>query len=758
MATLITTNDFGGDKEKLDKEPTYSPEEVDKVNQQWSAYTRARDAGHLDWVREARKFDDFYYGKQWDDNILQALNAQKRPAQTFNLVLSTVNAVVGEYIKSRQDINFVPQGKGANQDTAKSLRFLFKQIALNNDSEAKEQQMVLDGLIQDRGFMYYYMDFSDSIEGEIREMIIDPTDVIIDPGAKEYDPATWSEVFISRWMTPEEIGAFYGPEYKNKVDLAAASGTFGHDSLEWEAPNFSGDHYNSEIFFQSSEEEVKRVKRVRVIERQYRKLVRTAFFVDTSTGDMRRVPEGWSDEQRDAFLFKMQGEVAVRWKPERRVRVCITADRCLLFDGWSIFDTISIIPFFPFFRRGRPFGLVRNLISPQEMLNKVTSQELHVVNTTANSGWMFKSGSLINMDADDLVTQGSKTGLVLEWQGDTPPEKIQPNSVPTGLDQISAKAGVFFREISGVNEAMLGTQRSDSSKAIDSQKQGGMAQQEIIFDHLNFTRKLRARFILRAVQQYYTETRLLTIFEKNEDGDDIQQELEVNQPYEQIDPETQQVIEHIKNDLTLGEYEVAITAIPRRDTFDEALFEQLVKMREIGVQLPDHVLIESSQLPDRREVAEIVKQIQGLAAPTPEEIQKAQLLDEMQMRLLQAEIMEKEAQAQERMAKAQHLQVQAEISSAQPMVEQAKIGMDFRLRSEEMQTQERMNTMDLLARIQLMREKNSGAKDVATIQSATKRMDSALNRQATIDTALINATVKEQKNAQGKPGGVSKKA
>lgn len=752
MATLITTNEYGGDKETLQKPVEFSPAEVDKINGQWAAYTRARDAGHLDWVEEARKFDDYYVGKQWETAIKQTLDSQKRPHQTINLILSTVNAVVGEYIKSRQDISFVPQGKGADQDTAKALRFLFKQIALNNDSEAKEKQMFLDGLIQDRGYTYYYMDFSDSTEGEIRELILDPTDVILDPGAKEYDPSTWSEVFISRWMTPEEIGALYGPEYKDKVDLAAAGGTFGHDSLEWEAPNFSGDHYNSEIFYQSSQEEIKRVKRVRVIERQYRKLVRTAFFVDTATGDMRRVPEGWDDDQVTAFVVKMGGEVTLMWKPERRVRVCITADRCILFDGWSIFNKFSIIPFFPFFRRGRPFGLVRNLIDPQDMLNKVTSQELHVVNTTANSGWIFRTGSLVNMDADDLAAQGSKTGLVLEWQGEVPPEKIQPNQVPTGLDHISSKAGVYFREISGVNEAQLGQGRSDSSKALDAQRQGGLVQQEIIFDHLDYTRKLRARFVLEAVQMYYTETRLLTIFEKNEDGDDVQMEMEVNQPIEQVDPETLGVIEQIKNDLTLGEYGVAITNIPRRDTYDEALFEQLAKMREIGVQLPDHVLIENSQLPDRKEISDQVKQIQGLAAPTPEEIQRQQALDEMQMRLLNAEIMEKEAQAMERQAKAQQLQSASMTDQARVQIEQFEVGMNAQLEDRRMQMEERMNVQDLMTRLEIMRQKNVGTERIATLQSATKRMSDALSRQTDLDKTVIQAQSQAQRSQNGNTG------
>lgn len=734
-------NMFGGDAaEEVDdsKVQALTPAEVKAVDQQWSAYTRARDAGHLDWVEEARKFDDFYYGEQWEKEVKQTLESQKRPAQTINLILSTVNAVTGEYIRSRQDISFQPMGKGASNETAKSLRFLFKQIALNNDSEIKERTVFEDGLIQDRGYFYYDLDFSDSVEGEIREHIIDPTDVILDPGAKEYDPDTWSEVFISRWMTPEEIGALYGEEFKDKVDLAGASGTFGHDSLEWEAPNFSGDHYNSEIFFQASAEEIKRVKRVRVIERQYRKLTRTAFFLDTQTGDLRRVPEGWDKEKVIEFILRFDGDLQIMWKPERRIRRVITADRILIQDEWSIFNKFSIIPFFPYFRRGRPFGLVRNLISPQEMLNKVTSQELHVVNTTANSGWMFKSGTLVNMDADDLANQGAKTGLVLEWQGDSPPEKIQPNQVPTGLDKISAKTGIYFREISGVNEAMLGAGNSDSSKALESRRQGGLVQQEIIFDNLNQTRRLRSRFILEAVQMYYNETRLIQVFEKNEDGEDIQTEVALNQPMETIDPETQEAVEAIMNDLTLGEYSVVITNVPRRDTYDEVVFDQLMQMREAGVQIPDHTIIENSQLADRREVAQQVKQIQGLAAPTEAELQRQQMIDEMQMRLLNAQVMNEEAQAMERQARAQALSAEAQERAIKPEIEQLKIGTGARVELEKIGSAERMNIQDLMTRLQLMRDKTGSAERIATVGSATKRMEGALSRQTNLETALIS--------------------
>ncbi len=748
----VEINEFGGDRALVEKQSAVESQSVaddEIVDKQWAAYVRARDAGHLDWVEEARKYDEYYFGDQWDDEVKSTLSAQKRPAHTVNLVLSTVNAVIGEYIKSRQDISFQPLGKGANQEAADSLRFLFKQMALNNASEHKEKMVFTDGLIQDRGYFYYYLDFSDNLEGEVREEVIDPTDVILDPGAKDYDPSTWSEVFISRWMTPDQIGALYGPEFRDKVELAAASGTFGHDSIEWEAPNFAGNHYDSEIFYQTSNEEVKKVKRIRVIERQHRVLARTAFFVDKPTGDMRRVPDGWSKEKMLSFASDL--ELTVLWKPERRIRITINADKVLLHDNWSLFTRISIVPFFPYFRRGRPFGLVRNLISPQDMLNKVTSQELHVVNTTANSGWIFQTGSLVNMDRDDLVQQGSKTGLVLEVvSGGEMPEKIQPNQIPTGLAEIGSKAGVFFREISGVNEAQLGTGRSDSSKALDSRKQGGLIQQEIIFDNLALTRRLRAELMLEIVQSYYTETRLIQVFVKNEDGDEVQQEVTVNQPFEIIDQETQKAVETITNDLTIGEYSVVISTIPRRDTYEEALFDQLIQMREIGVQIPDYVLVEASQLPDKRDIVELIKQITGLAAPSPEEIKRSQILSDLEIRLLTAEVAEKEAQAIERQSNAQKLQAQAGEAAQKPEVEKLRIGVQARTEMEKAGISAQSNREDLMTRIRIAAGKESTMRDIAKHESMTTRNVAGLKNRTDLTKSLISLREKAQERSAAK--------
>ena len=138
---------------------------------------------------------------------------------------------------------------------------------------------------------------------------------------------------------------------------------------------------------------------------------------------MRMVPESWDEERTE--LFAREYGLGMLKKLIKKVRWTITADQVVLHDDWSPYKDFTIVPYFPYFRRGKPFGMVRNLLSPQEQLNKISSQELHIVNTTANSGWVVETGSLNGMTSDDLQERGAQTGLVLEYnRGSQPPSKI----------------------------------------------------------------------------------------------------------------------------------------------------------------------------------------------------------------------------------------------------------------------------------------------------------------------------------------------
>jgi hypothetical protein len=271
----------------------------------------------------------------------------------------------------------------------------------------------------------------------------------------------------------------------------------------------------------------------------------------------------------------------------------------VLFDDWSPYKTFTLVPYFPYWRRGKPFGMVRNLISPQEQLNKISSQELHIVNTTANSGWVVESGSLTGMTADDLEEHGAETGLVLEYnRGSQPPAKIPPNQIPTGLDRISQKAAANIKTISGISDAMLGTDSPEvSGIAIQAKQNRGVLMIQVPLDNLKKTRHYLAEKILELVQSYYTEERVIQITDEEDPY-----QPKVPMPINQMTPEGR-----IINDLTLGEYEVVVNDSPARDNFDEVQFAEAIELRKVGVPIPNDLIVRYSHLAKKAEIADRIR-------------------------------------------------------------------------------------------------------------------------------------------------------
>src|SRR5690606_20132118 len=109
------------------------------------------------------------------------------------------------------------------------------------------------------------------------------------------------------------------------------------------------------------------------------------------------------------------------------------------------------VPYFPSFIDGVTMGAVSSLLDPQQLYNKVSSQELHIINTTANSGYKVKRGALLNMTIEEAEQVGSRSGVIFELDDIQNLEKIQPNQVPQGHDRISFKADQIMRNIAGVS-------------------------------------------------------------------------------------------------------------------------------------------------------------------------------------------------------------------------------------------------------------------------------------------------------------------
>ena len=639
------------------------------LQEQHDRYIYARDEGHLKFQRKAKKCEEFVAGDQWDQLTKQRLEAVRRPALTLNKTLSSMMVLFSEQLRNRASVNYVPSSGAGDQHTANVLNKLWLHIAQSNNLRWVESQVFDDGVITGRGFFDIRMDFSEHVLGDIAITHMNPMNVIIDPDAEEYDPDNWSDVFYSKWLSIDDIARIYGRSKANQVrDASARKVPLGYDYYDERPDTFGGYEYSREAAYYTQANDYRR--RVRVLERQYKKVEQQEHFVDLETGDMSVIPEGMPREKIKAIIDEFN--VAVIKKPVDVYWWTVTAADVILHHAESPYKHFTVVPFFPVFRRGRTIGMVENLIDPQELYNKARSQELHVINTSANSGWVLRKGAVLNMTTEELEERGAETGLVLEVDDVNNIDKIKPNPIPTGLDRVSYTAGEDLKEISMASDSMRGFDREDvAAKAIQAKQRVGGKNFAKIMDNLAHTRTLLASRALDLMQTFYTTEREFQIT-----GEGLRPQTEtirINQPVpadQLVQPANQPVTplaqsevppapaglaqgmpshpqpvepspavapsagqqglttqppagfeqvggmvppagqgpageyKPVLNDITVGKYSVVVTTVPDRDTMQQTNFEQAVQLRELGVPIPDKVLIENSTLENKEELLE----------------------------------------------------------------------------------------------------------------------------------------------------------
>lgn len=578
----------------------------------WARYEYVRDRGHTKHIEEARKLEGFYMGagEQWTEEDRAKVEQGGRLAEEVNMIMPAVDTALGYQIANRVDISFRPRGRGADENTAAVLSKVVKQICDHNKYQWVESQVFADGLIERRGFFDIRMDFDDNMVGTVKITDLDQRDVMPDPDAKSYDPDTWGDVTVTRWLSLDEIEVLYGKSARRSVELdgdVPEEGDFGASTDSDGRNRFGDDRSQAFDAYRAGAEDGVINPRYRVIDRQYWKIERRTVAV-YPTGDVRPVDKQAKPEQLAAM--QSQGAILV----PRQVKVVywlVTTFTSVLFDGPSPYRHFTIVPYFPRFRRGKTRGMVDNAVSPQRMLNKATSSYVHAIANTANSGWTVQENSLANMDEEELEDRGSENGLVLVYKkGKDKPEKITPNEIPAGIDRVISIAAGNIKATTGINDALTADD-SDQMSGVAVQARQFAAQQHLAvpLDNLARTRHMVAGRILELVQCYYDAPRVLRITDTDPMGNPVSTELPINQP---------QPDGSFLNDLTVGEYDVVVAETPMAVTFDNSQFNQAMEMRKEGIQIPDPIVLRYSSLADKTEIAKTMAAQQQPTDPTLE--------------------------------------------------------------------------------------------------------------------------------------------
>lgn len=597
-------------------------QDVDRRDLHAARFQRAANAMRA-WAETAKRCVDYFEDRQWSAADLMALKQQGRPALTLNKIKPMVNLVLGYHLNNRTDTTFLPgyDGQGT-AEIAAALTHTFKQISEKNQRPYVDSEVFLDGILGGRGYWDWRLDFAQNMLGEVKVRANDPFATYLDPDANEYDLNSGNFVMTSRMVSLEEVEHFYGAAVANMVGplLRAGGvstgmpiGSLGYEDEitpwrrfggEWDDPTAWG---NGLYAFHEYIDAAR--KTVRLLDIQHYVLTKRWFFVDLDTGSQRAIPDFW-DRDRIAKAMawarhKGQPIVAME-RPVRRVRWTHMIGDVIAYDDWSAYDTFTIIPFFPYWRRGMTKGMVESLLDPQDELNKRASAELNIIGRSSNGGWMVERGTLDPQQRENLERHGSRPGVIIEWDSKdgtrSKPEQISPAATPVAMDRLQKKAEDNIKQIAGINDSALGQvdQASMSGRAIEARQRQTIVGLEGFISNFHRSVELNGRKGLELIQGHYTEERV------------IQRIGPGRNPIQMVI--NQRTAAGVVNDVTLGDYAIAIDETPLAKSFLEGQWRELLEMKGLGMPIPDDWLIDASSVSRKEELKMQMAQMREMQA------------------------------------------------------------------------------------------------------------------------------------------------
>jgi len=322
------------------------------------------------------------------------------------------------------------------------------------------------------------------------------------------------------------------------------------------------------------------------------------------------------------------------------------------------------------------YGVVREMIGPQDEINKRRSKALHLLTmrqVIADKGAVD--------DTRSARAELAKPDGYLEVAPNKRFEIQQTSDLAAGQFQLLQHATAEIDNM-GPNASMEGkSPASQSGRAIQAQQQGGYIELGPMLDRLRQFNIAIYKAVWARIRQFWTEERWIRVTDDERNirfvglnkpitaGEQFAEQLQSQGlPPEQIqmelqamqgDPRLQQVV-GVENNVAEMDVDIIVDDAPDTVTIQHEQFEMIVQLVQAGVPIPPDTLVEMSQLRNKDAILEKMRgggqDPQAAQAQAEQQAKAQQLLDAEQVakvRLLEAQAGKAEAEAQARIIEVQ---------------------------------------------------------------------------------------------------------
>lgn len=624
--------------------------------------------------RDMAKDHAYYDGEQWSKEDKEMLEGPERgqAALVFNKIKPTVDWILGTERKSRVETLVLARNKDKSS-SAEAKTKLLKYIDDVNMSAYHRSQAFAEATISGLSWLETGV-CGDSQEEPLYSRHESWRNCWYDHLAQELNYKDGRFFFRSKWVDLDIAQAMYPDRrfeleseaqhtlkvYPFNAEDADVYGAGTYDEITGRSTYADGGPFIEEVTSTAN-----RRLRVRLVEAWYKETTATKICHCPDTPLHGSVIN--QNDKHQQFAVE-QGIASIVDAIKPIVRVMVYCGKTVLHDSVSPYRH-NRIPFIPVwcYRKGKdntPYGVVRNIIDPQDDLNKRHSKLLHLLNSNkvavdsnASDNWQQFYDEMQKPDGVVKLTPGARF---------MPQDNLRATNEQMSLIGQDAQ---FIQDVSGVTDENLGRNTNvDSGIGIRRKQAQGMISTSVIFDNLNMAMQTEGEIKLSLIEQFYDTPKIVRLLnDKN-----AASYMSIN--------------EVGGDNITDDRADFIVTQQDYRDTIRQSMFEM---MSEFSARLDPQVslsildlVVDMSDMPGREQLVQRIRKINGQSDPesavTPEQEQEAQIKEQqvqleaqnqkdIQQKMAELELRAKEVATELDAAKLEKMKAEAVVKSVEAL-------------------------------------------------------------------------------------------
>lgn len=463
----------------------------------------------------AKEDFDFRDGRQWNEDALQKLMEQGRPASVFNRVAPMLDAVCGYEVSNRQETRFIPReiGDVGVNEVLTNANIWFRD---QSDAEDEESDAFRDAATAGHGWTETRIEYETNHDGDPIISRVPPFEICADKDACKPNFADAKRIWRVRRMALADAKALIPEAAENELHASWATTNDSNTSVKEPLNDY-----------RHGSDAAKPPAECVIIECQWWEREPFIRYVDPATQQIVEMePDKFSAMLERMLAMPPMLMLEMGLMPPVNPVTQYRRKYHRAFIGTKLFRKPMPVEGAFNYRAitgkrdentGQFYGLVRAMKDPQRWTNKLFSQIMHILNSNAKGGILAERGAFED-DRKAADSWAKADSITFTNPGAISQQRITNKPVaafPQGQAQMLQFAMESMPLVTGINQELLGLRETNQPGVLEYQrKQSGLTILATLFDSQRRYRKDQGRLMLKVIQQYLSDGRLIKIVGK----------------------------------------------------------------------------------------------------------------------------------------------------------------------------------------------------------------------------------------------------